>query len=64
MLYCLSDKGKMSLAAIKPDGLDVVSQFDLPKVSPDLTLCHPVVCGGRLYLRHANHLYAYDVRAK
>lgn len=25
---------------------------------------HPVVCGGRLYLRHGDLLFAYDIRAK
>jgi len=25
---------------------------------------HPVICGGRLYVRHADRLYAYDIRAK
>ena len=27
-------------------------------------LAHPVVCGGRLYLRHGDFLYAYDVKAR
>lgn len=61
MFYCLSDKGRMSLAAVTPTGLSVVSQFDLPKQT-DLSLCHPVVCGGRLYVRHDKNLYVYDVR--
>jgi hypothetical protein len=26
-------------------------------------LSHPVICGGRLYIRHLNELFAYDVRA-
>ena len=64
MLYCLSDKCKTSLVAITPEGFDVVSQFDLPRRSRALSLCHPVVCGGRLYLRHDQNLYVYDVRAR
>ncbi len=25
---------------------------------------HPVVCDGRLYVRHADKLFAYDIRAR
>ena len=51
-------------AAMKAEGIDVVSQFELPKISKALTLCHPVECGGRLYLRHDAVLYVYDVKGK
>jgi outer membrane protein assembly factor BamB len=64
MLYCVDHKGPMSLLKITPDGFEVVSRFELPKKSKDLYLCHPVVCGGRLYVRHDRWLYCYDVRAE
>jgi len=63
MLYCLSDRGKMSLVDGRSDRCRIVSQFDVPKDGKGLWLYHPVVCGGRLYLRHWNTLFAYDVRA-
>lgn len=63
MLYCLSDKGRMSLLAITPEGFRVVSQFNLPKLDGLLPLSHPVICGQRLYVRHDQQLYVYDVKA-
>ncbi len=61
MLYALGHRGKVMLLSIKPGGWDMVSQFDLPREDKDDCLTHPVLCGGRLYIRHANVLYAYDV---
>ena len=63
MLYCINHQGTMSLLAITPDGFDVVSQFNLEKRPANSYLAHPVICGGRLYLRCDQHLYVYDVRA-
>lgn len=63
-LYAVNDKGQVSLVRLKPGGFEIVSQFHLPKESSDLVLCHPVVCGGRLYLRHDKNLYVYHVRAE
>ena len=63
MLYAVDDRGKVSLLDASPKGCRVVSQFQLPRKSGKLTLCHPVVCGGRLYLRDWNELLAYDLRA-
>jgi hypothetical protein len=40
-----------------------VSEFQIPPVpTKDHLLAHPVVCGGRLYIRHGDHLLAYDIR--
>lgn len=64
MLYCVDDKRKMLLLAVKPGGFEQVSQFRLPKGSEELTLCHLVICGGRLYARHDNVMYVFDIRGK
>ena len=48
--------------AAQPERFEIVSQFDLPKQGEGPLWAHPVVCGGRLYVRHAQYLYAYDVR--
>ena len=64
MLYCLNHQGTMSLLAITPDGFEIVSQFDLGKRPANTYLAHPVICGGRMYLRHEQHLSVYDIRAK
>ena len=46
-----------------PQRARVISRFRIPWESNDLCLAHPVVCGGRLYIRHAHTLFAYDIRA-
>ena len=63
MLYLLNDLGTVALMPANPKGFDIVSQFQLPKGGEGPTWAHPVVCGGRLYIRHGNFLYVYDVRA-
>jgi len=62
MLYVLSDRGAVALVRAQPERFEIVSQFDLPKQGEGPLWAHPVVCGGRLYVRHAQYLYAYDVR--
>lgn len=62
MLYLLGDPGNVALVPASPEGFDIVSQFQLPKDGKGPALAQPVVCGGRLYLRHGDSLYAYDVR--
>jgi outer membrane protein assembly factor BamB len=64
MLYALNHKGPMYLIEIEPVGFQIVSRFDIPKKAHGLYLCHPVICGGRLYIRHDTHLYCYDIQAK
>lgn len=62
MLYLLNERGTVALAPARPDGFEIVSQFKLPKQGEGPTWAHPVVCAGRLYVRHGQYLYAYDVR--
>jgi outer membrane protein assembly factor BamB len=64
MLYCFSEAGTMALVPCTPERHQVVSSFDVPKGGDGRHWAHPVVCGGRLYVRHADCLYAYDIRAK
>ncbi len=64
MLYTMSENGKVGLVPATPKNHTVVSQFQLPRDGKGPTWAHPVVCGGRLYLRHGDWLYAYDIRAK
>lgn len=63
MLYLMSDVGEVALVRPNPSRLDVVSRFDLPKGGKGPTYARPVVCGGRLYVRHDEHLYVYALRA-
>jgi len=62
MLYTLSEKEDVGLVRATPEGHEVISRFKLPKGGKGPSWAHPVICGGRLYLRHGDRLYAYDVR--
>jgi outer membrane protein assembly factor BamB len=64
MLYTLGEHNTMGLVRPTPAGHEVISQFRVPRGGPGHAWAHPVVCGGRLYLRHSDRLFAYDVRAK
>jgi outer membrane protein assembly factor BamB len=62
MLYTLSIDGVMGLVRPTPMGHELVSSFKIPKGGKGNSWAHPVVCGGRLYIRHSEFLYAYSVR--
>jgi outer membrane protein assembly factor BamB len=62
MLYTLSIDGVMGLVRPTPMGHELVSSFKIPKGGKGNSWAHPVVCGGRLYIRHGEFLYAYSVR--
>lgn len=63
MLYTVSEKRDVGLVEATPTGHNVVGEFKLPSDGEGPTWAHPVVCGGRLYIRHGDWLFAYDVRA-
>lgn len=63
LLFMMSEKSQVGLAKPSPEGHEVISQFRLPPGGSGSSWAHPVVCGGRLYLRHADRLFAYNVRA-
>jgi outer membrane protein assembly factor BamB len=61
MLYCLEERGTMKLVKAAPKKYELVSSFKVPRGGKGLFWAHPVVCGGRLYVRHADKLFAYDI---
>jgi outer membrane protein assembly factor BamB len=63
MIYAMNHQGTMFLLAVTDDGFDIVSRFELTRKGANFYLAHPVVCGGRLYLRGGPDLYVYNVRA-
>ncbi len=63
MVYCLGNDGSMALVGATPRAAKIVSRFLPPWKNKPPCLSHPVVCGGRLYIRHLDDLFAYDVRA-
>jgi outer membrane protein assembly factor BamB len=62
MLYTLSENSVMGLVRPTPTGHELVSSFRIPKGGKGNSWAHPVVCGGRLYIRHDEFLYAYSLR--
>ncbi len=64
MLYTMSEQREIGLAKATPRSFELVGRFKIPEGGEGPTWAHAVVCGGRLYIRHGDLLYAYDVRAK
>lgn len=62
MIYALGFQGTMHLVEVKARGFEIVSRFDLPRRPVNTYLAHPVVFGGRLYLRGDGRLFVYDIR--
>ena len=62
-LYCLSENGVVGLVEATPAGYKEKGRFRIQQGSLP-TWAHPVVAGGRLYIRDQDTIYAFDVRAK
>ncbi len=63
MFYLFSERGgQAALATCSPQGLEVKGRVHVVGSGP--SWAHPVVIGGRLYLRYGTNLYCYDVRTK
>jgi len=63
MLYILGERGTMGLVVPSPKAHRVISRFKPPEGGKGPWWAHPVVCNGRLYIRHGEFLYAYDIKA-
>ncbi len=57
-------KGTVALIAASPDGYQEHGRFDPPNRSSKNSWPHPVIAGGRLYLRDQDILLCYDLTAK
>jgi outer membrane protein assembly factor BamB len=60
-LYFRYENGLMALIAADPQECKVVSTFEIPDGATP-SWAHPVIAGGRLYLRDKNRLLCYDLR--
>ena len=60
-LYFRYQNGLMMLLEAKPDAYQERGSFQLPSVRKP-SWSHPVILGGRLYLREQDTLYVYDIR--
>jgi outer membrane protein assembly factor BamB len=65
MLYVYEGpkKGTVSLIKASPQKFERVSKFDVP-AGKDKHWAHPVIANGRLYIRYAGAVYAYNIAAK
>ena len=63
MLYCYSEKGTLGLVRPTRDGMQLVSSFKITMGTHE-HWAHPVICDGRLYIRHGDVLMAFDVKKK
>jgi outer membrane protein assembly factor BamB len=62
-LYLYSERGVVGLAEASPSGYREHGRFEIQAGrSPNWS--HPVVAGGRLYLRDQDAIYAYDIRER
>jgi outer membrane protein assembly factor BamB len=65
MLYLLDERtGTMKLVRAVPDKYEVKGEFTVPKGGDSFYWAHPVVCGGRLYVRHGDKIFVYDISSK
>ena len=63
MLYCQGEGKSIGLVEAKPDGFKQVSQFPLPPDGKGELWAHPAISNGRLYIRHGDVLFCYDIKA-
>lgn len=64
LFYCLGHNGLLALVEASPEHFNIISQIQLPDDGQGRWFTHPVICGGRLYIRHGDNLYAYDMKSK
>lgn len=62
-VYLRYQNGKVVLVEATPAGYKEHGSFDIPEVHHP-SWPHPVIAGGRLYLREQDNLYSYDIKAR
>jgi outer membrane protein assembly factor BamB len=63
LYFRFQNPGLMALVTATPEGYEQKGTFQIPG-SEKPSWSHPVVIGGKLYLREQNTLFCYDVRQK
>lgn len=62
-LYVHYANGQMSLVKASPEKYEEVGFFTVPGSGERPSWSHPVIAGGRLYLREQDRMACYDIRA-
>ena len=60
MLYCYGEKGNLGLVTATPEGFNLAGSFEITH-GDGPHWAHPVISGGRLYIRHGHALMAFDL---
>jgi hypothetical protein len=65
-LYVRGENGPVALVEATPSGYKEKGRFDQPdrNLAREKAWPHPVIAGGRLYLRDENVLLCYDVKGQ
>ncbi len=61
MLYCYGEKGTIALVPPSPTAHEIISKFKIPQ-GEGPHWAHPVISGGRLYIRHGDALMVYAIK--
>jgi outer membrane protein assembly factor BamB len=61
-LYLRYADGTMTLAKASPDGFEETGSFKIPSSGDRPSWSHPVLVGGRLYLREGDAILCYNLR--
>jgi hypothetical protein len=61
MLFLLGENNTVGLAEASPQGYSEKGRFNIEDHGRP-SWAHPVVCGGKLYIRNQDSLTCYDVR--
>jgi len=64
MVYLYDEKGLMRLVKASGESFVKTGEFKVPSGGKGPYWAHPVVYGGRLYLRHDDTIFAYDITKK
>ncbi len=63
MLYCYSEKGSLGLVKPLKEDLKLISSFPITLGTHE-HWAYPVICNGKLYIRHGDTLILFDVEKK
>jgi outer membrane protein assembly factor BamB len=61
-LYVCYADGTVSLAKATPENFEEISTFKVPGSGERPSWAHPVIVGGKLYLREQDHILCYDLK--
>jgi hypothetical protein len=61
MLYALDQRGTLKLIKATPEKYEAAGSFRLPSGGKGNYWAHPVVCNKKLYIRHDDKIFVYNI---